>query len=86
MKRRRITAFAICPSCGWEGVPSTEDVGIGSYEYWGFRGFDSRIAFFCPECEEQIPEGEIVFEEEFDEPEDYGDGDSWFGEARKSTR
>jgi hypothetical protein len=27
----------------FEGDPSYEDVGIGSYEYWGFRGNDSSM-------------------------------------------
>jgi len=27
-----------------------EDVGIGSYEFWGARGYDSRMIAVCSEC------------------------------------
>ena len=28
-----------------------EDHGIGWYEYWGHRSYDSRPVAVCPECE-----------------------------------
>lgn len=52
----------ICPHCG-ENVEGTwEDVGIGSYEYWGAKGNDVQMVFLCENCE-----GELEYEKSYQE-------------------
>ena len=34
---------------GFHGSLLAEDVGIGAYEYWGSRGYDSRIVWYPEE-------------------------------------
>lgn len=42
-----------CPHCKKEDAEVYwEDVGIGSYEFWGAKGCDTRIEYFCAECDE----------------------------------
>lgn len=44
----------ICPNCHEDVEGVWEDVGIGSYEYWGAKGFDSRMSFLCESCGEEL--------------------------------
>lgn len=44
-----MTAF--CAECRKEVETKSEDVGIGSYEFWGATGFDSQWCLMCSECE-----------------------------------
>lgn len=41
-----------CKNCEKDVDPVPEDGGIGPYEFWGAKGFDSHMAMVCPECEE----------------------------------
>lgn len=40
-----------CKHCENYVVPAVEDVGIGPYEYWGQKGFDTQLIYLCPICE-----------------------------------
>lgn len=56
-----------CPHCGIENAGVLkEDVGIGSYEFWGQKCVDTRYAYFCEACGEELEDYE---EEEPDYPE-----------------
>lgn len=63
--------MAICKECGETCDLTKVDEGIGSYEYWGARGFDSRIEIvsWCCHAEYELEPGES--EEDHFEP-DYG--------------
>lgn len=37
--------------CNCGGKMVKKDIGIGSYEYWGYKGFDSKIIYACKECD-----------------------------------
>jgi hypothetical protein len=39
-----------CGECGDQIEPTVVDNGIGYYEYWGFRGFDSQPDVVSPCC------------------------------------
>ena len=41
-----------CPLCGNRLV--AEDVGIGHYECHGFKGYDSRMTYFCECYDEEV--------------------------------
>jgi hypothetical protein len=43
-----------CKSCQKDVTPVPEDIGIGSYEFWGQRGVQSEIVMVCPECDEAL--------------------------------
>jgi len=36
------------------------DVGIGAYEYWGYKGVDKQIVIVCDECEEPLEDFEEI--------------------------
>jgi len=40
-----------CLECGEEVNIVKEDFGIGSYEFWGSRGFHHDYHWVCPKCE-----------------------------------
>lgn len=55
-----------CPHCGAVDVEiRKEDVGIGSYEFWGQKCHDVRWACFCTNCDE-----EVEFNLDYDGPEE----------------
>ena len=45
-----------CPVCKAEKVGRWDDDGIGPYEAWGCKGWDSRPVLVCPDCEEELEE------------------------------
>lgn len=45
--------YGDCPEHGRVKV-KWEDHGIGAYEYWGARGYDSQMRPVCPECDETL--------------------------------
>ena len=45
-----------CTECGSYIRAVQLDAGIGPYEYWGARGFDSRPYWGCPKCEAEVEE------------------------------
>lgn len=57
----------ICTECGEECRGRVVDQGIGSYEFWGQRGVDSRKVFVssCCEAEMTTDDGEEV---EYEDP------------------
>jgi len=58
----------ICPACKKPCDVYAEDVGIGSYEYWGAKGFDSQIMYLSECCDEEM-ERDWCPDEEPDYPE-----------------
>lgn len=44
------TGDAYCPNCDKRVSAHLEDLGIGAYEFWGYRGVDIRLAPVCDEC------------------------------------
>lgn len=59
-----------CPHCyAKDAEVIVEDVGIGSYEFWGAKGNDIQIITYCAECGEEV---NIDFEEDYpDETPEY---------------
>ena len=54
----------ICTGCGCACGGKVVDEGIGSYEYWGFRGSDHDYVVVSDCCEEPIAEdGGVVVDE-----------------------
>ena len=51
--KHREPQYGICPEHG-QVEAKWEDYGIGWYEYWGHKGFDSQMVAVCPECEEVL--------------------------------
>lgn len=47
-----------CPGCGRNVVAVELDAGIGSYEFWGARGYDSCPYWACPKCDMDLSEVE----------------------------
>lgn len=65
MKTHVVGTLDECPHCHTEHVDVIlEDVGIGSYEFWGAKYVDTQMVTSCREC------GEEVY---FDYEEDYPD-------------
>jgi hypothetical protein len=57
-----------CAECKNECTGTWEDVGIGSFEFWGSRGHDSRWAYMSDCCEaEVIKAGQLYEGPEWDE-------------------
>ena len=54
-----------CPCCKKEVEVYEEDVGIGSYEFWGQRCVDDRKGYFCRECDEPIDDFQVPDPREF---------------------
>jgi hypothetical protein len=46
----------ICPDCGKPCRAVQCDAGIGPYEYWGVKGFDSRPYTGSDCCEAELTE------------------------------
>lgn len=59
---------AYCPECQEEVDVELIDNGIGAYEYWGFRGIDTRKEPCCSQCGDYLED----FQEE-DAEADYWD-------------
>jgi hypothetical protein len=61
----------LCRECNRECRVVTVDFGIGSYEYWGATGYDSRLEQVsnCCEADYYNPEDEEPFNEEEVAPE-----------------
>jgi len=62
MKRPADTPY--CAECGKPCQGEFADFGIGSYEFWGFKGNDSRRVFVSECCE-----AEVYLNGEYYEPE-----------------
>lgn len=45
-----------CTACGCTCHPIKGDNGIGSYEFWGARGFDSRVSWDSDCCDAPVSE------------------------------
>ena len=52
--KTRNKCYSTCPSCGCKCEVRGMDNGIGSYEFWGFRGYDSNIVPVSMCCEAEI--------------------------------
>ena len=68
-----------CGSCKEECTAIEVDFGIGAYEFWGARGYDSRVEIVSDCCESPMYEDEDLCEpyeneryEDYD-PDDYYD-------------
>jgi hypothetical protein len=48
------TPKGYCEACGEYVTSIAIDEGIGFYEYWGCKGFDSQIFFVSPCCEADL--------------------------------
>ncbi len=57
--------MATCKECGEECLYYQGDDGIGSYEFWGAKGFDSQPVVLSKCCDAEV-EGDVEFEEEYD--------------------
>ncbi len=51
-----------CTACGDACTAVTEDHGIGSYEYWGATGYDSRIETLSNCCDAEITDEPLPVE------------------------
>ena len=60
----------ICPHCHKDVEGKWEDQGIGSYEYWGAKCYDTKMVYVCESCD-----GELESEYSYDEYEE--DMKSW---------
>ena len=49
----------ICPECEMECEGYYEDFGIGPYEFWGRKGFDSDVRFISDCCQGELPAPDI---------------------------
>lgn len=47
-------AGPFCGSCGEPCRPTDVDFGIGSYEYWGFKGVDTNVQTVSDCCEASL--------------------------------
>lgn len=52
----------ICPNCRNDVNGVWTDVGLGSYEYWGFNCTQSRMALVCESCDSEL-ESEHSYED-----------------------
>lgn len=68
---------AWCKECNDYVETKQEDVGIGSYEFWGSRGTDTRWVVMCAICESPVYVDEDSTEEITveDQRDDYDPGD-----------
>lgn len=64
--------MAICKSCNEQCNLVKHDEGIGSYEFWGSKGVDSRIVIVSNCCHEEYELEPGETEEDHFEP-DYDD-------------
>jgi len=53
---RQIVGSGFCKNCEEDVDVYMEDVGIGSYEFWGAKGYHSEMGYFCAECDDEIDE------------------------------
>ena len=44
----------ICPECEQRVFGQVCDSGIGPYEFWGQKGFDSRPYWGCENCDAEL--------------------------------
>lgn len=54
----------ICEQCNHECGTKEIDIGIGGYEYWGFKGVDSRKVEVSDCCEADYHESESEDDDE----------------------
>ncbi|MFA5036970.1 MAG: hypothetical protein WC479_07325 [Candidatus Izemoplasmatales bacterium] len=66
---------AFCPHCDEVVEVTFEDVGIGSYEFWGAKGTDVRWVPICSKCQEEL-DVDITPEQAREYP-DYFPEDDW---------
>lgn len=50
----KIVGYGYCENCEDDVDIYEEDCGIGSYEFWGQKGTDTRMGYFCTVCNEEI--------------------------------
>ena len=65
----------ICPTCHEEAELTTEDYGIGSYEFWGAKCFDTDIRTSTVCCETEV-----------DPPDESGDCGDWLYERERAKQ
>ena len=67
-----------CGECKKECEGDWIDVGIGSYEFWGARGCDTRMVYVSKCCEGDVFEDKECTKEFEPEPDDdcYADDES----------
>ena len=65
----KIIGSTYCKHCEKDVDVYSEDFGIGPYEFWGSKGYDSQIGFFCSECDEEIEDYDKInfIEEDYHE-------------------
>lgn len=44
----------LCKECDEYVEPYFVDEGIGSYEYWGYKGNDVHLVPYCPLCRNEL--------------------------------
>jgi len=49
-----------CPHCNDTVAGKPVDIGIGHYEYWGAKSFDTRMVVVCDECEGELEDVEEI--------------------------
>lgn len=76
-----------CNECKQECKGKWVDFGIGSYEFWGARGIDTRMAFVSECCEADVFEDEeckVPFNPDYDLYPD--DDEPWYKEDESDER
>jgi hypothetical protein len=48
------TQMYFCTQCKEECTLIQEDKGIGGYEYWGAKGFDTKLVFYSLCCDAEV--------------------------------
>ena len=43
-----------CKQCDDYVEPYFVDGGIGEYEYWGCKGWDTHLVACCPQCDSEL--------------------------------
>lgn len=80
---KRCLPTTTCPHCEKEVIPIEEDVGIGSYEFWGQKCHDTRMAYYCPECEEPLEDYAPEWDDGADAAYEQRQEDLWYEEHGK---
>lgn len=62
----------ICPICQNETDVYIEDIGIGSYEYWGSLEVNSRIRAFTKCCDESM-DVPVIENDNYEDKDDFND-------------
>lgn len=63
-----------CGSCKEECDAHVEDEGIGRYEFWGQKGYDTRLVYISDCCDDIVyDDPECMIESELPNKDDWGD-------------